>query len=140
MRRVTQSGGLVGAAVWDYGGEMQMLRAFWDAASYIDKKAETVDEGRMKLCRSGELSELWRDGGLKNVREQPLDIEMQFESFEDFWQPFLLGQGPAGKYAASLDSSHLRRLRDELLRRLSPVGEDVPFVLPARAWAVCGAV
>ena len=140
MRRITESGGLISAAVWDYGGEMRSLRAFWDAASSIDDKAGKLDEGHMPLCRSGELSELWKQAGLKNVQEQPVDIEMRFESFEDYWGPFLLGQGPAGTYAATLDASALQRLRDELKRRLPLIGEDVSFVLPARAWVVCGTV
>jgi hypothetical protein len=65
---------------------------------------------------------------------------MRFDSFEDYWNPFLFGQGPAGAYAASLDSAALQRLRGELKRRLSLSGEDISFVLPARAWAVCGTV
>jgi hypothetical protein len=77
---------------------------------------------------------------LRNVQQRPLDIEMRFESFEDYWRPFLLGQGPAGAYASNLDTVALQRLRDELKRRLPLSGEDVPFVLPARAWAVCGTV
>ena len=94
----------------------------------------------MPLCRSGELSDLWKKVGLKNVDQQPLNVEMQFDSFEDYWRPFLLGQGPAGAYTANLDPDALQRLGDELRRRLTVSGEDVPFVLPARAWAVCGTV
>jgi SAM-dependent methyltransferase len=137
-RRVTESGGPIAAAVWDYGGEMQMLRAFWDAAASIDDQAPERDERHMPLCRSGELSDLWKDVGLHNLQEQPLDIKMQFDSFEDYWQPFLLGQGPAGAYAASLNPESLLRLRAEVKRRLSLSRADVPFVLAARAWAVCG--
>jgi len=139
-RRVTEPGGIIAAAVWDYGGEMRMLRIFWDAATSIDDRAGKLDEARMPLCRSGELAHLWNKVGLKNVHERPLDIEMRFDSFEDYWNPFLFGQGPAGAYAASLDSGALQQLRGELKRRLSLSGEDVSFVLPARAWAVCGTV
>jgi SAM-dependent methyltransferase len=139
-RRVTEPAGLIAAAVWDYGGNMRMLRTFWDAAASIDDRAAKLDEAHMPLCRSGELAHLWKKAGLKNVHEQPLDIEMRFDSFEDYWHPFLLGQGPAGAYVASLDSAVLPRLREELRRRLSLSGEDVSFVLPARAWAVCGTV
>jgi SAM-dependent methyltransferase len=139
-RRVTASGGLIAAAVWDYGGEMRMLRSFWDAAGSIDDWARKRDESHMPLCSPGELAHLWAKVGLKNIQERPLEIEMRFDSFEDYWRPFLLGQGPAGAYAASLDSDALRRLREELKRRLSLSGEDVSFVLPARAWAVCGSV
>jgi SAM-dependent methyltransferase len=138
--RVTQPGGHIAAAVWDYGGEMRMLRLFWDAAASFDDRARKLDEAHMPLCRSGELADLWKQAGLKNVEEQPLQIEMRFDSFEDYWQPFLLGQGPAGEYAASVDSAALPRFRNELLRRMRLSGEDVGFVLPARAWAVRGTV
>jgi SAM-dependent methyltransferase len=137
-RRVTASGGSIAAAVWDYGGEMRMLRAFWDAAASIDDQAAKRDERHMPLCRSGELADLWKEHGINNVQEQTLDIEMQFESFEDYWQPFLFGQGPAGAYAASLERDAVHRLRTEVKRRLFLPGEDNPFVLTARARAVCG--
>jgi ubiquinone/menaquinone biosynthesis C-methylase UbiE len=139
-RRVTAPGGLVAAAVWDYAGDMRMLRIFWDASATLDEAAEKLDEAHMPLCRCGELSDLWRRVGLKNVQHQPLDVEMQFDSFEDYWRPFLLGQGPAGAYTANLDPAALQRLRDELRRRLNVSGEYISFVLPARAWAVWGTV
>jgi len=139
-RRVTKPEGVIAAAVWDYGANIRMLRTFWDAAASIDDRAATIDEAHMPLCRSGELANLWKKVGLKSVQEQPLDIEMPFNSFEDYWRPFLFGQGPAGAYAASLDSAGLHRLRSELRRRLFMSREDVSFVLPARAWATCGTV
>jgi hypothetical protein len=98
------------------------------------------DECHMPLCRSGELGDLWNSVGLIDVQEHPLDIEMRFTSFEDYWRPFLAGQGPAGAYTVSLDFSDLQRLRQELIRRMSISEEDVSFVLPARAWAVRGTV
>lgn len=140
MSRVTKPGGQISAAVWDYGAGMVMLRMFWDAAVCIDASAEKLDEKHMPLCRSGELSQLWKRGGLENVREQPLDITMRFESFADYWDPFLLGQGPAGTYVRSLSRDQLQALRDELTHRLPVSGEDEPFTLPARAWAVRGSV
>jgi hypothetical protein len=117
-----------------------MLRTFWEAAASIDDRAGKLEERHLPLCRSGELAHLWKNVGLIDVQEQPLDIEMRFESFEDYWQPFLYGQGPAGAFAASLDSAALQRLRSELKRRLSVSEENVSFVLPARAWAVRGTV
>jgi SAM-dependent methyltransferase len=138
--RVTKPGGVIAAAVWDYGGEMRMLRSFWDAATNIDEQAGKLDEARMPLCRPGELSDLWSKAGLTIVLEQPLDIQMRFLSFEDYWHPFLLKQGPAGAYVSSLDTDTLERLRTELARRLSESKGDAPFTLPARAWAVRGNV
>ncbi len=140
MRRVTKPGGHVSAAVWDYGAGMEMLRIFWDAAVSIDAKAEKFHEKHMPLCRGGELSQLWERGGLENVREQPLDITMRFESFADYWGPFLLGQGPAGTYVRSIGRDQLQALHDELKHRLPVSGDDAPFTLPARAWAVRGSV
>jgi hypothetical protein len=119
---------------------MRMLRIFWDAAVHIDPGAEKLDEKRMPLCRAGELSTLWREGGLESVREQAIDIQMWFESFADYWDPFLLGQGPAGAYVRRLERAKLEALRKEVQRRLSLPAENTPFVLPARVWAVRGAV
>lgn len=140
VRRVTRSGGTVAAAVWDYGGKMRMLRAFWDAATSIDPSAEKLDEKHMPLCRAGELAELWRQGGLHNVREQPIDVEMKFVSFNDYWRPFLLGQGPAGAYVRRLASSRVDALRSEVQKRLEWHPEQSGKTLTGRVWACAGRV
>jgi len=140
VKRVTQPGGRVVAAVWDYSDGMQMLRVFWDAAVSIDPQAEAKDEKRMPLCRSGELVDLWKKAGLTHVEERPLVIRMRFPSFADYWNPFLLGQGPAGAFTRSLDPSRLQKLQQELKGRLKLKEENSPFELPARAWAVRGIV
>ena len=140
VSRVTKPGGSVSAAVWDYGGGMKMLRTFWDAAAHIDPSAEKLDEKRMPLCRTGELSALWKQGGLVYVREDAIDIRMKFESFADYWEPFLLGQGPAGSYVRNLDRQQLEALRHEVKLRLSSSAENTPLVLTARVWAVRGVV
>ena len=140
VRRVTSLGGRISAAVWDYGAGMRMLRTFWDAAVSIDASAEKLDEKHMPLCRAGELSRAWKQAGLEEVHEQPLDFTMRFESFLDYWDPFLLGQGPAGAYVRTLDRNHSEALAAEVKRRLSLADDDVPFPLPARVWAVRGTV
>jgi SAM-dependent methyltransferase len=140
VRRVTKPGGRISAAVWDYGDGMRMLRAFWDGAVSIDAKAEKLDERHMPLCRAGELSELWRQVGLDNVHEKPQSITMRFDSFTDYWDAFLLGQGPAGAYVSSLSRDQLHALRDEVKKRVSPSAENSPFELSARVWSVCGTV
>lgn len=140
IRRVVKPGGSISAAVWDYGGEMRMLRIFWDAAVATDPAADRVDEKRMPLCRAGELSELWRQGGLESVRQSLIEIRTRFASFADYWDPFLLGQGPAGAYARGLEPRALTRLRNEVKRRLGVSAEDQPIDLPARVWAVRGLV
>ena len=140
VSRVTIPGGRISAAVWDYGAGMRMLRVFWDAARSIDARAEELDEQHMPLCRAGELTRLWKQGGLEEVRETPIDITLRFHSFADYWDAFQLGQGPAGSYVRKLDRGKRQALRGELIRRLSLTKEDAPFALPARAWAVRGTV
>ena len=117
-----------------------MFRIFWDAAVAVDPTAEKFDESHMPLCRAGELGEFWKQGGLEHVSERPLDITMRFASFADYWDPFLLGQGPAGAYLRNVDGDRRQALRDEVKRRLALRSEDAPFSLSARAWAVRGIV
>ena len=139
MVRVTRPGGTVAAAVWDYGDGMEMLRVFWDEAVALDPSIDARDERHMPLCRQGELGALWRQGGLTDVVEVPLVTETPFASFDDFWSPFLTGQGPAGAYVASLPEARRQMLRDRLRARLAP-GADGLLKLRARAWAVKGVV
>lgn len=140
VARVTRPGGCVSAAVWDYGAEMRMLRVFWDAVAIVDPTAGRADESNMRLCREGELSQLWKDAGLERVEGRALNIRMRFDSFADYWDAFLLGQGPAGAYVRDLDSARREALREELKRRLAPNAETAPFALGSRAWAVRGFV
>ncbi|HYK91599.1 MAG TPA: class I SAM-dependent methyltransferase [Acidobacteriota bacterium] len=140
VQRVTKAGGRIAAAVWDYGEGMRMLRVFWDAAVGTDPNAGARDEKHMPLCRAGELAELWDQSRLKNVEERSLEITTQFENFRDYWDAFLLKQGPAGIYAASLDRNRLQALRGEVKRRLGILTEDRTFNLPARVWVVRGTV
>jgi SAM-dependent methyltransferase len=136
MARVTRPSGVVAAAVWDYGDGMKMLRTFWDEVVRLAPAAASRDERHMPLCTRGALSELWREYGLQSVEEDELAIAMHFTSFDDYWQPFTAGQGPAGHYVASLDESVLRTLKSRLRLRLT----DDAFSLCARAWAVRGTV
>lgn len=139
MARVTRPGGTVAAAVWDYGGGMEMLRAFWDDVVALDPAAAPRDEGHMPLSREGELGSLWRASGLLNIEERPLVVEQAFASFTDYWTPFLGGQGPAGAYVRMLPDAEQTRLEEKLRARLAD-GGDAPFTLRARAWAVRGMV
>jgi SAM-dependent methyltransferase len=135
--RVTRPGGLIAGAVWDYGEGMQMLRAFWNEAVAADAFAEARDERHMRLCRHGELSALWLAHGMLAVGELPLTITQPFASFDDYWTPFLGGQGPAGAYVAALTPAKRTVLCDRL-RALLVGSTDGPFTLTARAWAVKG--
>lgn len=140
MKRVTKPGGRVVAAVWDYGDGMEMLRVFWDAAVDVDVNAGRLHERHMPLCRAGELSRLFKSAALDNIQEQPLEVEMNFKSFQDYWEPFLMGQGPAGAYVKSIRSDRLQILRKEVKGRLRLQDEAAPFTLRGRAWAVRGSV
>jgi SAM-dependent methyltransferase len=135
MARVAKPGGVVAACVWDYAVGMRMLRAFWDAASELD--ATAPDEGAfMRNATPDELEELWVQGDLADVETSSLEVEAEYDDFDDLWTPFLAGIGPAGAYAASLEPDAQATLRERLSAKLGdPVG---PFTLTARAWCVRG--
>lgn len=137
MLRVTRPGGRVSASVWDYAGEMTLLRRFWDAAVAVDPAAAEKDEGRsMPFCTPGELGELWSSAGLDEVEVAPVVVSAGYEGFEDLWSPLEAGVGPAGSYAVSLAPERRAALKEELRRRLG-VADD-PFRLTARAWVATG--
>ena len=138
MARVTRPSGVVASCVWDYAGEMTLLRAFWDAAGEVDPKgAAAVDEGVvMPWCADGELGELWHAAGLRDVRSGPLVVSAAYTGFEDLWSPLPTGIAPSGAFCKSLDGERQAALRDAYRSRLG-VGDE-PFELTARAWAVAG--
>ena len=138
MRRVVSPGGTVAAYVWDYAGRMDLMRHFWDAAVELDPATRELDEGvRFPLCRPDALQDVFRDAHLAEVQVTPIDIPTPFRDFDDYWTPFLGGQGPAPSYAMSLDESSRNRLRDRIRARL-PGQPDGSILLMARAWAVRG--
>ena len=140
MRRVTRPQGVVSACVWDYDAGMQMLRFFWDEAVALDPAIEPKDERHMKLSREGQLGELWNSAGLVNVQQKPVSIDQAYESFDDYWGPFLKGAGPGGAYVVSLSEERRRELETRIRKRLLGNRENGPFVLKARAWCVRGEV
>lgn len=138
MVRVTKPEGAVAAYVWDYAGEMQMIRHFWNAAAELDPAARELDEGaRFTICRPEPLAGLFRDAGLKNVETRAIDVPTVFRDFDDYWSPFLGGQGPAPSYAMSLSNERRAALRERIRARL-PIAQDGSIPLIARAWAVRG--
>jgi SAM-dependent methyltransferase len=140
MRRVARRGGTVAAYVWDYAGRMELMRWFWDAAVALDPTAAELDEGRrFPIAHPTALATLFRDVGLRAVDTLAIEVPTIFSDFDDYWSPFLGGQGPAPSYAMSLDDEHRDRLR-ERLRDSLPRARDGSISLVARAWAVRGTV
>lgn len=140
MSRVAASGGTIGAYVWDYAGKTELMRLFWDAAVELDPGTDKLDEGiRFPLCRPEALEKLLAGAGLTGVEVKPIDIATPFTSFDDYWQPFLGGQGPAPAYAMSLEETARARLRERIRSRL-PISASGSISLTARAWAGRGTV
>lgn len=134
MRRVTRAGGVVAACVWDFGGGRAPLSTFWRAARELDPAVG--DESERAGARQGHLVELFGAAGLVEVRETALEVELQHDSFEEWWRPYTEGVGPAGQFTQNLDADRRAHLRDRCLALLGPP----PIRISAHAWAVRGVV
>lgn len=140
MIRVARPGGTVALYVWDYAGHMQVMRYFFDAAIALNAKASEFDDGvKAPVCRPGPLMQLLASAGLADVEVRAIDIPTAFESFDDYWTPFLGGTGSAPTYCMSLSEAAREQLREAIRRRL-PTGPDGEILLAARAWAAKGRV
>jgi SAM-dependent methyltransferase len=138
MVRAVWKNGTVAIYVWDYAGKMQFMRHFWNAAAVLDPEAFDLDEGRrFPLCNPSALTELFQNAGLHHVETRPIDISTDFKNFEDYWIPFLGGQGSAPGYAMSLSEENRARLRERIYNSL-PFALDGSIPLVARAWAIKG--
>jgi SAM-dependent methyltransferase len=137
MMRVVRPGGGVAACVWDFDHGMEMLRAYWDSALAIDPNAP--DEARtMRFGRAGEIAELFSTAGLTDIAESTLHVSSTYADFDELWQGFLTGVGPAGAYCVGLDEGRRSELRRELLERLGT--PDGRFTLDAVARCAVGRV
>jgi trans-aconitate methyltransferase len=137
MTAAVRPRGVVAAYVWDYAERMEIIRYFWEAASDIDPAARELDEGlRFPICRPGPLLELFARQ-LRGAEVREIVIPTTLASFDEYWRPFLGGQGPAPGYATSLSEENRERLRAALSGRL-PTAPDGSIRLEARAWAVRG--
>ncbi len=138
MRRVTANGGTIAAYVWDYADGMEIIRYFWDVAASLDSGAARLHEGtRFPVCTPSALRAAFEHAGLAEVETAPLDVVATFAHFDDYWRPFLGGQGPAPAYAMSLPDEQRAALRAKLKSAL-PQAADGAIALRARAWAVRG--
>jgi SAM-dependent methyltransferase len=132
MRRATRPGGAVAACVWDYAGNRGPLGVFWDAAREI--RPDVRDESRLAGTREGHLVGLFEAAGLRRVSQSVLHAEIEHATFEEWWDPFTKGAGPAGAFVAGLDPDEVDRLREACRRRL----DARPITVRAAAWAARG--
>lgn len=138
MAQAVRAGGRVGAYVWDYGGKMEMMRHFWDAAIKVDPAAREQDSGqRFTICNPDNLRALWESVGLTAVESRSIDVPTRFTNFDDYWLPFLDAQGSVAKYLRGLNAETLAAIREQLRQQL-PTAADGSIPLVARAWAVKG--
>ncbi|MDX6615470.1 MAG: hypothetical protein QOD60_561 [Solirubrobacterales bacterium] len=135
MQRVVKPGGTVATCIWDTGGGMEMLRAFWEAAIALNPSAP-AEGARARFGVPGELRALFATAALEDVVVEPIDVEGAYEDFDDFWRPFTGGVGPAGSYCVSLTDEAQGALREECRMRLNK--KSGPFRLGARSWAIRG--
>jgi SAM-dependent methyltransferase len=132
MGRVARPGGTIAACVWDFAGGRGPLSLFWRAATELDPGAP--DESRLAGTRHGQLTALLAAAGAGRVRETALEVHARYPSFDQWWEPYTLGVGPAGAYLASLSPGHRAALRGRC-RDLLPAG---PVRVEAFAWAAAG--
>src|SRR4051812_19151263 len=130
MGRVTRPGGVVAACVWDHAGGGSPLSLVWSAAQDVDPSAP--NEADLPGTREGQLLSYARDAGLREITPSTLTVSQRFESFEEWWAPYLFGVGPLGAYIGTLADDHLAALK-ERCRGLLP---EAPFEQPAVAWSV----
>ena len=140
MRRVTRSGGTVAAVVWDSRGGLVFQRMLWDTAVAIDPNARIARDSLLAnpVAIPGGLAGFFRAAGLENVQTESLTIRMDYENFEDYWQPFLGGQGPVGAYFANLTPDLSARIKEAVRDAYCSGSPDGPRSLTASAWAVQG--
>ena len=138
MARIVNGDGVVAVYVWDYADKMQLMRHFWDAAIALDPAVADLDESpRFPICNPNALRELFLSSGLNQVETRAIDVDTHFKDFDDYWNPFLGGQGPAPTYAMSLSEEKRVQLRERIRAGL-PFAADGSIPLIARAWAVKG--
>ena len=132
MARVTRAGGYVVACVWDIAGGRSPMSPFWEAARELDPKV--AGEAAYAGARQGHLVDLFRAAGLRDVEESVLEADLEHPTFDDWWEPFTAGVGPAGSYASGLRDAAREALRDRCRSDLA----TEPFTIAARAWAARG--
>jgi ubiquinone/menaquinone biosynthesis C-methylase UbiE len=140
MRRVTDIGGMVAVYLWDYAGKMDFLRHFWDAAVELKPEALSLHESwRFPDSNADVLKRLFENAGFIDIETSSIEITTHFRDFDDYWKPFLGGQGPAPSFVMSLNEAEKNKLRNALKSRL-PTQPDDSISMVARAWAAKGQI
>ncbi len=135
LRRMREIGSTVAVYVWDYTDGMELMRYFFDAMIEVRPQDREHDEGlRFSFCTTKGLDELFSEAGFTTVGLREIVVPTEFASFDDYWRPFLGGQGVAPAYLRSLDESAQLALREAVRSRL-PIEADGTIRLTARAWA-----
>lgn len=132
MARVTRRGGVTAACVWD--GPTGALAPFWDAVHIVDPEVE--DEALLSGARRGHLAELFEAAGLRDVENDSIAVDVVHPTFDEWWEPYTYGVGPAGDYVQRVDDdtrAHIKSVARERLGR-------GPFTITATAWAARGTV
>jgi SAM-dependent methyltransferase len=132
MARVTKPGGVIAACVWDYAGGHGPLGPFWIAARALDPEVE--DESRLAGTQEGHLTALFGESGLGSIEQTSLEVTQNYAGFEEWWETYTRGVGPAGSYVARLGPQQQSELRDRC-RAMLPAE---PFTITAKAWAARG--
>jgi len=138
MKRVTRKNGTVAVYIWDYAGKMEFLNHFWDVVVELNPGAAHLHEGRrFPDSNATHLIKIFNSAGLSKIEAVPLEIVTGFTDFNDYWEPFLGGQGPAPTFVSNLNDAERNQLRQRLVQWL-PVNADGSIRLSARAWAAKG--
>ncbi|TDC16796.1 class I SAM-dependent methyltransferase [Kribbella albertanoniae] len=135
LRRMREIGTTVAVYVWDYAEGMQLMRYFWDAVVALRPQDREYDEApRFPFCTAEGLAGLFAEAGFGPTETRAIVVPTEFASFDDYWQPFLGGQGVGPAYVRTLDDADRDVLREDLRARL-PIEADGSIRLTARAWA-----
>lgn len=138
MKRVLKKNGVIAAYIWDYAGKMEVLRFFWDAAGEVDSNATKFDEGnRFPICNPDNLKLKFEQEGITDIETTFIDIDTVFKNFDDYWDPFSGGQGPAPSYLISLNKDLREEIKRTVHRKLY-INPNGSINLRARAIAVRG--
>jgi ubiquinone/menaquinone biosynthesis C-methylase UbiE len=142
MRRVVRPGGTVAAVVWDHLGGMPGMRMMVDTVAALSEGGRQLRSRYLfqPMMQPGEMKRTFVDQGLVDVEEAELMIRMNYKNFDDYWTPIAAGEGPLGKYVATLDAAERART-DAAVRDAYEGGRpDGPRSFANVAWAVRGIV